>query len=41
MSSPLLISLPGGLAGYIGRFQIVPDLYATVALGIFIWISRE
>jgi tellurite resistance protein TehA-like permease len=41
MSNPLLISLLGGRAGYIGLFQIIPDLCATVALVILIWISLE
>jgi len=40
-SNPLLVSLLGGRPDYIGLFQIVPDLCATAALVILIWISLE
>ena len=40
-SNPMLISLFGGRAEYIGFFQIVPDLCATIALIILIRISVE
>jgi tellurite resistance protein TehA-like permease len=40
-SNPLLVSLLGGRAEYIGLFQIVPDLCTTVALIILIRISLE
>jgi tellurite resistance protein TehA-like permease len=40
-SNPLLVSLLGGRPDYIGVFQIVPDLCATAALVILIWISLE
>jgi tellurite resistance protein TehA-like permease len=40
-SNPLLVSLLGGRAEYIGLFQIVPDLCTTVALMILIRISLE
>ncbi|MEI7434295.1 MAG: hypothetical protein WCJ93_08600 [Methanomicrobiales archaeon] len=40
-SNPLLVSLLGGRPEFIGLFQIVPDLCATAALVILIWISLE
>jgi tellurite resistance protein TehA-like permease len=40
-SNPLLVSLLGGRPDYVGLFQIVPDLCATAALLILIWISLE
>jgi tellurite resistance protein TehA-like permease len=40
-SNPLLVSLLGGRAEYIGLFQIVPDLCTTIALIILIRISLE
>jgi tellurite resistance protein TehA-like permease len=40
-SNPLLVSLLGGHAEYIGLFQIVPDLCTTIALIILIRISLE
>ena len=40
-SNPLLVSLLGGRPDYIGIFQIIPDLCATAALVILIWISLE
>lgn len=40
-SNPLLVSLLGGQPDYIGLYQIVPDLCATAALVILIWISLE
>jgi hypothetical protein len=40
-SNPLLVSLLGGRPDFIGLFQIVPDLCATAALLILIWISLE
>jgi tellurite resistance protein TehA-like permease len=40
-SNPLLVSLLGGRPDFVGVFQIVPDLCATAALVILIWISLE
>lgn len=40
-SNPLLVSLLGGRPDFIGLFQIIPDLCATAALVILIWISLE
>ncbi|UUX91985.1 hypothetical protein [Methanoplanus endosymbiosus] len=40
-SNPAIITLFGGFPGYIGIFQIVPDLCATAALIILIRISLE
>jgi tellurite resistance protein TehA-like permease len=40
-SNPLLVSLLGGRPEFIGVFQIIPDLCATAALVILIWISLE
>jgi tellurite resistance protein TehA-like permease len=40
-SNPLLVSLLGGHAEYIGLFQIVPDLCTTIALIILVRISFE
>jgi tellurite resistance protein TehA-like permease len=40
-SNPLLVSILGGRTGEIGLFQIVPDLCATIALVILVWISLE
>ena len=40
-SNPLLVSLLGGRAEYIGFFQIIPDLCTTVALVILVKISLE
>jgi tellurite resistance protein TehA-like permease len=40
-SNPLLVSLLGGRPAYIGLFEIIPDLCATGALIILIWISLE
>jgi tellurite resistance protein TehA-like permease len=40
-SNPLLVSLLGGRAEYIGLSQIIPDICTTIALIIFIRISLE
>jgi tellurite resistance protein TehA-like permease len=40
-SNPLLVSLMGGRPEFIGLFQIIPDLCATAALIILIYISLE
>jgi small-conductance mechanosensitive channel len=40
-SNPLIVSLLGGHVADIGVFQIVPDLFATVALIILVRISLE
>ena len=40
-SNPLLVSLLGGRPDFVGLFQIIPDLCATAALVILIWISLE
>jgi len=40
-SNPTIITLPGGFPGYIGTFQIIPDICATVARIIIIRISPE
>jgi hypothetical protein len=40
-SNPLLVSLLGGRPDFVGIFQIVPDLCATAALVVLIWISLE
>lgn len=40
-SNPLLVSLLGGRAEYIGGAQIIPDICATVALILLIRISLE
>ena len=40
-SNPLLVSLLGGHAEYIGGSQIVPDICTTVALIVLIRISLE
>ncbi|MDD4652308.1 MAG: hypothetical protein PHQ34_08755 [Methanothrix sp.] len=40
-SNPLLVSLLGGRAEYIGFFQIIPDLCTTAALIILVRISLE
>jgi tellurite resistance protein TehA-like permease len=40
-SNPLLVSILGGHAEYIGGSQIVPDICTTVALIVLIQISLE
>jgi tellurite resistance protein TehA-like permease len=40
-SNPLLVSLLGGRADYIGFIQIIPDLCTTAALIILVRISLE
>ena len=40
-SNPIIVTLLGGIPGYIGIFQIIPDLCATAALIILIRISLE
>ncbi|EHQ34676.1 hypothetical protein [Methanoplanus limicola] len=40
-SNPIIVTLLGGIPGYVGIFQIIPDLCATAALLILIRISLE
>ena len=40
-SNPIIVTALGGIPGYIGIFQIIPDLCATAALIILIRISLE
>ena len=40
-SNPLIVSILGERNGDIGLFQIIPDLCATVALMVLVYISLE
>lgn len=40
-SNPLIISLLGGYTGGVGLYSTIPDLCATIALVILVWISLE
>lgn len=40
-SNPLIITTLGGFPGYIGIFQVIPDICATAALCVLVRISLE